>query len=338
LGAGKVLVTGHGGFLGGAIVAQLLESGYEVRGLARGEYPHWERQGVESIRGSLADAGTVESAVQGCDSIIHTAARAGVWGAWEDYYQPNTVGTQCLLDAARRAGVRAVVFTSSPSVTFAAAHQSGMDETAPYPQRWLCHYPHTKALAEQAVLAAAERGEVRACALRPHLIWGEGDPHLMPRVIQRAQAGRLMCVGTGSNRIDVVHVRHAARAHLLALEKLVAGDDAVNGQAFFITDGQPQACWGWISRILTTAGVAVPRKRIPYRIAYALGAALEVVYRLGRRRDEPAMTRFVAAQLALDHYFSIEKARARLGYAPVVDLEEEFAACEPWLKRVAAGG
>lgn len=225
-----------------------------------------------------------------------------------------------------------MVYTSSPSVTFDSANQSGIDESVPYPNRWLCHYPHTKALAEQAVLDAGRRGELATCALRPHLIWGNGDPHLMPRVISRAQCGKLWRVGTGKNLIDIVHVDNAANAHLLALRCLLAGDSKVNAQAFFITDGVPQECWQWIGRILNAANLQVPTKSLSFETAYRIGGALEVAFKALRIRSEPPMTRFVAAQLALDHYFSIEKARALLKYLPKCDSDAALEECVPWLR------
>ncbi|MBX3420554.1 MAG: NAD-dependent epimerase/dehydratase family protein [Pirellulaceae bacterium] len=333
--ATQVLVTGYGGFLGAAICRQLLARGMAVRGLARGDYPELRGLGVQTLRGDVANPSDCAAACRGCDVVVHTAAKAGVWGRWEDYYQTNTAATQVLLGTAIEQGVHAFVYTSSPSVTFDGRHQSGADETEPYPQRWLCHYPQTKALAEQAVTAAAEQGKVMACSLRPHLIWGQGDPHLFPRVIQRAISGRLMRVGSGQNLIDVVHVDNAARAHLLAMDRLLDNDQRLNGQRLFITDGQPVACWEWISHILTTAGLPVPKRSISFRTAYRLGAIFEGVFRALRRTSEPPMTRFVAAQLALDHYFNIDQARTLLGYQPSIDRSAEFSRCADWLHSLA---
>ncbi len=323
--ARRVLVTGYGGFLGAAIVRQLREHGYEVRGIARGHYPHLTKLGVESVQASIVDRSAVIEAARNCDAIIHTAALAGVWGPWLDYYQTNTLATSHLLEAAVTNQVQAFVHCSSPSVTFDAQPQSGIDESAPYPTRWLCFYPQTKALAEFAVIQATKHSPLRACALRPHLIWGEGDPHLFPRVIERARLGKLRRVGDGLNLIDVVHVENAARAHVQALEGLLAGDNNLNGQTLFITDGNPIACWDWITRILNSANVPVPTRSISFAAAYRIGAVLESAYWTFRIRSEPPMTRFVAAQLALDHYFSIEKAKRLINYQPNVDRDAEFA-------------
>lgn len=332
----KVLVTGYGGFLGAAVTRQLLQAGYAVRGIARGHYGALAELGVECIQGDITDSQALQSAVEGCDAIVHTAAKAGVWGPWEAYYRINTQATLDLLQAAKQHGVSAFVHTSSPSVTFAGQPQSGVDESVPYPQKWLCFYPHTKALAEQAVLEAAQPGPLKTCALRPHLIWGQGDPHLFPRVIQRTLAGRLRCVGDGKNLIDIVHVDAAARAHVQAVEKLLQADEGVNGEAFFLTDGQPLECWAWLTQILETAGVAVPTQHISYAAAYRIGGLLEAAYWTLRRQSEPPMTRFVAAQLAQDHYFSIHKAQQRLGYDPQVDRAAVMRDCTAWLQGIAA--
>ena len=326
-----VLVTGYGGFLGQAIVRQLLARGYRVRGLARGSYPELQALGVEAVCGSVADQAAVKQAVDGCDAIVHTAALAGVWGSYKKYSETNIHGTLHLL-AALDARCHTFVYTSSPSVTFDARPQSGIDETAPYPTQWLCHYPQSKALAERTVLEFGLIDGMWTAAIRPHLIWGNGDPHLMPRVVTRAKQGALKRVGTGQNLIDIVHVDHAATAHVLALEKLLAKDSAVKGQAFFITDGQPVPCWEWITEILNCAQVKVPSGAISYKMAYRIGAMLEAIHTMLLIQREPRMTRFVAAQLALDHYFSIDKARRLLGYDPQPIREARLRECEPWLR------
>ena len=169
----RILVTGYGGFLGSAICRLLISHGYEVMGLARNSYSDLVRLGVEPLLGDVASPKTCQAACRGCQAVIHTAAKAGVWGTWQDYYRSNTLATMTLLEAARQAGVRAFVYTSSPSVTFAGLPQSGLDESTPYPTRWLSHYPRTKALGEQAVTAAAKDGSLLTCSL-PRADLGRG--------------------------------------------------------------------------------------------------------------------------------------------------------------------
>jgi 2-alkyl-3-oxoalkanoate reductase len=318
----RVLVTGCGGFLGRTIVNGLLRRGDQVRGLARGDYPHLSRAGVELHRGDVADPDRVIDACRGMDGVIHCAAVAGLWGRWSNYHRINTVGAQNVIQGCRQANVPVLVHCSSPSVTFDGNDQAGIDESAPYPRRHLCHYSHTKALAEQAVIAAHRTGVLHTAALRPHLIWGADDPHLFPRLIDRAKRGRLVIVGDGQNLIDTVHVENAAAAHMNALDHLAQPSPVGGGRAFFITQDEPVKCWDWIGRVLEIAGAPQPKRQISLAAAWRMGAVLETIYRFACLQREPPMTRFLAAQLASHHYFDISAAKSILGYRPAVTTEQ----------------
>ncbi len=326
----KALVTGAGGFLGRYIVEQLIRRGDQVRGFSRNVYPELEKIGVESIQGDIRAPTAVAAACRGVDVVFHVAAVPGIWGPWRRYFEVNTAGTRHVIAACRRQHVGRLVYTSSPSVTFAAHDQCGVDESAPYPTRWLCHYAHSKALAEQAVLQANESPDLLTCALRPHLIWGPRDPHLVPRLLDRARRGRLRQVGDGTNQVDMIYVENAAHAHLLAADALQPGS-GVAGQAYFISQGAPVNCWRWINQILELADVPPITKQISFATAWRLGHMLEFVYRALHLPTDPPMTRFVAAQLAKSHYFNIDRARHDLGYAPIVSTEDGMHYLEQWL-------
>jgi 2-alkyl-3-oxoalkanoate reductase len=313
-----VLVTGGGGFLGKAIVARLVARGQTVRTLQRSRTPDLESLGVECHAGDIADAAEVDRAVAGCESVIHTAAKAGVWGPYRDYHQINVVGTQNVIDACRRHSVRRLVHTSSPSVVFDGSDENGIDETAPYSRRFLAAYPQTKAAAEQLVLGA-NHASLATVAIRPHLIWGPGDPHLVPRIVSQAKAGRLALVGDGRNLVDSTYIDNAADAHVLALDRLDAGAPCA-GRAYFISNGEPLPMAELLAKICAAAGVPGPTRQIGRRAAYAVGATFELLYHLLRRKSEPPLTRFVAQQLAAAHWFNLTAARRDLGYEPTVSL------------------
>ena len=318
----RVLVTGPAGFLGGEIVNQLISRGDDVVGISRGDYPGLADRGVDYHRGDLADADVARQLIRDVDAVVHTAAVAGVWGPYESFYRINTLATLNVIDACRQNDIRTLVFTSSPSVTFCGDHQRGINESAPYPQRWLCAYPQTKALAEQAVLDAHGKDGINTCSLRPHLIWGENDPHLLARVVDRAKSGKLKIVGDAKNLIDTVHVTNAAAAHLDAIDALSQQPHIAGGRAYFIAQDEPVNCWDWIVKICEIAGVPAPSRKVPFPAAYGIGAALETLYRATGRQSEPPMTRFVAAQLAKDHYFDISAAKERLGYTVRVSMAQ----------------
>ncbi|WP_338065619.1 NAD-dependent epimerase/dehydratase family protein [Bremerella cremea] len=318
-----MLVTGGGGFLGRYIVEQLLLLGEEVRILSRQRYPELEQLGVECVQGDLRDNDAVERAVNGCEVVFHVAAIAGIWGRWPDYYGINVQGTKNILAACQKLGVARLVYCSSPSVTFDGTDQKGVNESAPYPEKWLAHYPHSKALAEQMVLSADQPGSLRTCALRPHLIWGPRDQHLIPRLIDRAKTGKLRVVGDGKNLVDMVFVENAAAAHIQAAGALLCSPEQVGGKAYFITQGAPVRLWDWINEILALEEIAPVRKRVSANVAYYAGAMMETAYKMvGRMNEEPRMTRFLARQLATHHYFDISAARHDLGYVPHVSTEE----------------
>ena len=326
----KALVTGGGGFLGGEIVRLLRDRGDSVRSFSRGTYPKLEALGVEQARGDLADAAAVAVAAEGCDVVFHVAAKPGVWGPWEEYYQANVVGTDNVIAACRKLGIRRLVFTSSPSVTFAGVDQDGVDESEPYPDRYLAYYPHTKALAEQAV-HLANGPELATVSLRPHLIWGPGDPHLIPRLIERARAGKLRRIGRRPKLVDMTYVENAALAHLQAADRLAAGSPLA-GEAYFISQGEPEPLWDFVNRVLDVAGLPRVTRSVPAWVAYAAGTVMEGAYRLLRLRGEPPMTRFVARQLSTAHWFDLSAAMRDFGYAPRVTTAEGLHRLGQWIK------
>ena len=326
----KVLVTGGGGFLGGAIVRGLLREGHQVRSFARGAYPALEELGVEVVQGDLAEAEKVQEACCDCQVVFHVAAKAGIWGKYREFYQVNVKGTENVIAACRREGISRLVYTSSPGVIFAGQDMEGVDERVPYPERYKAAYPQTKAVAEQLVLRANDEA-FSTVALRPHLIWGPGDTHLIPGILSRGRTGRLRKIGNTPKLVDFTYVDDAAAAHLLAAERLSPGSP-ISGKAFFISQGRPMPLWDFIGRVLEAADLPAISGRVSPSLAYAAGGLLEGLYRLLPLKGEPAITRFLAEELATAHWFDISAARRELGYEPQVSMEEGFSRLREWLE------
>ena len=309
-----VLVTGGGGFLGGAIVRQLLARGEAVRSFARGPYPELAALGVEVVQGDLAEPDDVRAAVAGCDLVFHVAAKPGVWGSYDSYHRPNTLGTKNIVEACRAEGVARLVYTSTPSVVHAGGDLEGVDESAPYATHFETAYPATKAEAEQLVLAASG-ADLLTVALRPHLIWGPGDNHLVPRIVDRARAGRLRHVGRPSPKVDSTYIDDAARAHLLAADEL-ENTCRCAGRAYFLSQGEPWPVDELVNGILAAAGEPPVERYVPARVAWLVGGLLEVIWTVFRLGGEPPMTRFVARQLSTAHWYDISAAERDFGYRP----------------------
>ena len=315
----RILVTGGGGFLGASVCRQLLARGDTVLALQRSPAPELEKRGAQVLQGDLSDPSTVLEAIAGCDAVIHTAGKAGAWGAYEDYHAINVTGTELVISACRARGVSKLVFTSSPSVAHGGGDIEGADESLPYPDAFASPYPATKAQAEQWVMAA-HGDSLSTVSLRPHLIWGPGDPHLLPRLVERAKRGKLVLPG-GDKLIDTVYVDNAAEAHLLALDALGQGRE-VGGKTYFISNDEPLPQKDIIQKLLATAGVDVPIKAISPAVAGAAGAVLESAWKLLGIRSEPPITRWAAEQLSTAHWYDISAAKRDLGYRPRVSIEE----------------
>jgi 2-alkyl-3-oxoalkanoate reductase len=318
----KVLVTGGGGFLGRAIVGMLRAQGDEPRVLGRRAQPELEAQGIVVHRGDVADRRAVDAALGGCDAVVHAAAMVGSWGRARDFHRVNVEGTRNVIEACRALRVRKLVFTSTPSVVHAGGDVCGLNESAPYAASFDAHYPRTKALAEELVLAANGDG-LATLALRPHLIFGPGDTQLLPRAVALARAGRLRLPGGPAKLVDWTYVDDAAQAHLLALSRLAPGA-ACAGKAYFISQGRPVALTELISRAVAAAGgPALPSRRVPPSLLFAAGCLAEAAFfALGIYDREPPITRFVARQMASAHWFDISAARRDLGFTPRTTFEQ----------------
>ena len=320
----RILVTGGGGFLGTYVCKAFLDKGYEVVSFSRKSYAHLENMGVRCEKGDLCQYEDVKAAVSGCVGVIHTAALAGIWGRWKDYYEANVVGTENVIRACREEGVRRLVYTSSPSVVYDGMDIEGAGEDLPYARRHWAHYPVTKAMAEKLVLAANSE-ILLTSALRPHLIWGPGDPHFMPRLVERSLSGKLKQIGKGNNLVDVIYVENAAKAHLEVYEKLKENPTAVAGNAYFIGQEKPVRLWEFVNKLIKAGGGRPVTKRVPFWLGYEIGRTLETLYSIFGIKKEPPITRFLASQMAKSHYFSHEKAKRDFSYSPTVSLEEGFS-------------
>jgi 2-alkyl-3-oxoalkanoate reductase len=327
----KALVTGAGGFLGSAIVRGLLKQGAEVRGFSRGRYPALEKLGVELHQGDIADGDAVSRAVKGMDVVFHVAAKVGLWGDYEDFRKANVEGTRRVISACQDHQVPKLVFTGSPSVVFDGSDVEGWDESAPYPARFDSCYSRTKAASEDMVLAADGLKGVATVSLRPHLVWGPGENHIVSKILEKARSGKLRRIGALDKLVDTTYIDDAADAHLLAAARLGL-KPSIGGKAYFISQGDPRPIWEIVNRILGAAGLPPVTESVPPLAAKTAAAAMEAAWKVFRLPGEPRLTRFLVSQLSTAHWFDISAARRDLGYAPKVTIEEGFERLRVWFQ------
>ncbi len=316
----KVLVTGGGGFLGRALVRRLIERGDEVVVLGRRRYEALEAIGAKCVVCDLRDRIGVRRACEGKDLVFHVGAVAGLWGDYNHYYEINVDGTRHVVEGCLETGVPRLVYTSTASVVFSGKPLVKASADTCYPRTFLNAYTETKMKAELLVAQAVDQGLV-ATILRPHLIWGIGDPHFVPRLVTAARRGRLIRVGSGRNLVDITYVEDAVSAHLAAAENLEV-DSVLRGKAYFITQGTPVRLWEFVDRFLRLAGLPTVKRALPLWLARMLGAFMEWLYSGFHLKGEPWMTRFLATQLGVDHYFDISEAVRDFGYEPTLSPDE----------------
>ncbi len=329
----KALVTGAGGFLGGAIARALKKRGDDVRGFSRGDHPELAAQGIEQLRGNVSDPGAVIEAARGMDIVFHVAAKVAAGGTRKDFYDTNVTGTENVIAACRECDVGALVYTSTPSVTFGMTDLEGVDESIGYAEHFEALYGETKAEAERRVLATASPS-LRTIALRPHLIWGPGDTSVLPRIVERARKGQLRRIDGPPKRSGHTYIDDAVRAHLLAADRLLTDGEAasrISGHPYFITAGEPVEIWTFLNGLLKAAGVPPVEKRVSYRAAMAAGWVFEKLHALSGGKGDPRMSRWIVRELTTSHWFDISAARRDLGYEPQVLMEEGMRRLAAWV-------
>ena len=345
-----VFITGASGFIGGKLAERLLTEGRRVKVLARRPLPNLAKLGAEIITGDLADEPALRRGCENCETVFHVAGRVGVWGPAADFFKVNVTGTAQIIAACRTVGVPRLIYTSSPSVVYHGGNLAGVDESAALCTAAPCAYPTSKAAAEKLV-HQAHSAALATLSLRPHLVWGPGDKNVVPRVLALARQGRLRIIGSGQNRVDVTHITNVIDAHLLAEQALsryhlsrdvgaeimsapVGGEPRdPGGQAYFITNGEPVVLWDWINELLRGAGIPEIKKRLSLPAARRIGGLLEIIWRVLPLNGEPPMSRFVADEMATDHWFKIDAARRNLGYRPRVSMKAGTAELIAQLQR-----
>jgi len=325
----RALVTGGGGFVGLAIVKKLTELGVDTSVVGRHHYPSVERLGAHCLVGDIRNREFMIQAVAGHDTVFHAAAKAGIWGRRASYFSVNVAGTENVIAACEKNRVRTLVQTSTPSVVFDGRDLQGADESLPYSNNPLCDYAATKIVAEKKILAANSE-KMKTAAIRPHLVWGPGDTQIIPRLLQRGRQRSLKIVGNGKNLVDIAYIDNVAHAHILAAQDLEENGGAA-GEAFFVSQGKPVVLWEWINDLFSRLEVPAVKKKVSFRAAYRVGWFLEKLYGALLLKKEPGMTRFLAEQLAMSHWFSIEKAQTVLSYSPLISTENGLDKLVDWL-------
>jgi 3beta-hydroxy-delta5-steroid dehydrogenase/steroid delta-isomerase len=333
---GHVLVTGGSGFVGANLVAELLEQGHHVRSFDRAPSPLPDHPRLQVVQGDICDKATVASAVEGIDTVFHTAAIIELMGGssvTDEYRQRsfdvNVGGTENLVETARGAGVKRFVYTASNSVVMGGKRISGGDETLPYTERFNDLYTETKVVAERFVLSQNGVGGMLTCSIRPSGIWGRGDQTMFRRVFESVLAGHVkVLVGSSNVKLDNSYVHNLIHGFILAGQHLVPGGTAP-GQAYFINDDEPINMFEFSRPVVEACGQPWPKLRVPGRLVWFVMTVWQFLhFRFGL--PKPLLEPLAVERLYLDNYFSIAKAERDLGYRPLFTTEAAMRDCLPY--------
>ncbi|WP_395310324.1 NAD-dependent epimerase/dehydratase family protein [Mycobacterium sp. AMU20-3851] len=333
---GRVLVTGGSGFVGANLVTTLLERGLAVRSFDRVPSPLPSHPELQTVVGDITDAADVAGAVEGVDTIIHTAAIIDLMGGASvtaEYrkrsFDVNVEGTKNLVHAGQAAGVRRFVYTASNSVVMGGQDIRNGDENLPYTNRFNDLYTETKVVAEQFVLDQNGVAGMLTCSIRPSGIWGRGDQTMFRKVFENVLAGHVkVLVGNKNIKLDNSYVHNLIHGFILAAEHLVPGGTAP-GQAYFINDGEPLNMFEFARPVVAACGRTLPRFRVSGKLVHkAMMGWQWLHFKYGIR--EPLVEPLAVERLYLNNYFSIDKARRDLGYQPLFTTEQALDECLPY--------
>jgi len=315
----KVFVTGGSGFVGGHAIERLTKD-HDVVAMARSEKSASVVRGF-GARAVSAELGAVSpQLLEGVDAIVHSAAYAEEWGTREQFWSANVDGTTQLLDAAKKAGVKRFVHIGTEAAVFDGHPLVDIDETHPYPahQRYL--YSETKAEAERRVLAA-KTASFETLSIRPRMVWGPRDASVLPAIVRMAKAGSFAWLDGGRHLTSTTHVLNVADALALALER------GRSGESYFVTDEGTRTIREFVTALAATRGVDLSKAAsVPGWLARPLSAIVEGAYRVAGAERTPPMTRFAIAMMSRTVTIKIDKARAELGYAPRISVDEGLRA------------
>lgn len=323
---GRLLITGATGMVGALVTKRALEAGYTVRAMVRAssKRDELEGRGIELVEADLGNPASLPAAFEGVDYVVNTAAHVGDWGPAEKFRAINVVALEHMITACRALpNFKRWVQISSLGV-YAATHHYGTDETTPPDLSGLDGYTQTKAEAEVVLNRAIEQHHFPATIIRPGFIYGPGDRHVVPRVIERLAAGQMKLIGDGKKVLNNTYVENLVDAIMLALEK----EEAL-GETFNIRDERLVTREEFVGAIADFMGLPMPKK-VPEWLARSAVGFIEGFARLRGATKAPLLTNARIKFLALNLDFSIAKAKQKLGYNPQVDFRQGMQSALQW--------
>lgn len=323
----KIIITGATGLVGRNLTESLFEDGFQI--VATGRSPtvgaELQKQGIEFKRADILDAERLNAVFSPADCVIHGAAKAGPWGKYRDFYEPNVVGTRNVIDACKRHEIKKIIFISTPNLYYTGKDRYNISENEPLPHKQRTNYAKTKLIAETELTALQQEG-YKVIIFRPRAVYGPYDNVFIPRILRLAEGKRMPMINNGRAMTDITYVDNFNDA----VRKALTAPDTAWNETYNISNGDPISISDWFSQVLDIFDRPLRPKNIPEPAAKVVAGIKEFVSYLPFLKKEPSMTRFTVGYMATSMTMSIDKAGKKLGYSPRVSNREGFEKYAQW--------
>ncbi len=321
-----VLITGVNGFIGSHIAERFIKEGHKVRGLVRksSDLKFIQDMGVHLFYGDITDAQSLIEPMIGCDIVIHVAAFASDWGAYEKFHKINVEGTLNVANAAKNANLERMLWISTVAM-YGYGRTDVKEEDEKIVTKF--HYNESKRIAEEKVFYFAKESGLNVTAIKPGNVYGTRDHTFIEKYLEAMEQGKIAFIDKGSHKTCPVYVENLVDAIYIAAFK----KEAI-GETFFVTDGLDINWKQFTDKLADEMGLKRPKTSVPYGLAYSVAATMEFAYNLFKSQKAPLLTRYRIMNGGSDYTFSINKAKRILEWSPKVEIDEAVKRTVNWYK------
>ncbi|MBN1984084.1 MAG: NAD(P)-dependent oxidoreductase [Chitinivibrionales bacterium] len=322
----KIIITGATGFVGRNLAEQLHDDDISViangRNLKTGN--ELEKKGIEFVKADILNLNDLKKAFTPADCLIHCAAKTGDWGDYADFYATNVIGTENVIQGCKTRTIQKIIFISTPSIYYSGKDRYDVCEDDVLPAKQF-NYGKTKLSAEKKLLALKNEN-FRVIILRPRAVYGRYDQTFVPRILALSKKKRVPLINGGRALVDITYIDNLVNA----IRCCFAAPDNAWNEAYNISNGNPIRVREWFSQILEVFNRPFNPTNVSLPIAQLMAVILEVFSRLPFGNKKPSLTRFSVGYMGKSLTMSIEKAKQKLHYRPIISNYDGFKMYKEW--------
>jgi DTDP-4-dehydrorhamnose 3,5-epimerase len=310
----RIFITGATGFLGHYIIDEL-KNDYELIAYGRNadKLKELYSKNVHIFRGDLNNEKALYKAMKKADIVVHAAALSTVWGRFKDFENANVRGTESVIKTCKKAGIKRIIFISSPSIYSAKKDNVNIKEDSAPKKNNLNYYIKTKLICENLI----KKSKLDYTILRPRGLFGVGDTSIIPRFIQLSNGDGIPLLNGGKHLADLTCVENVAFAIRLCIE-----NDISIEQIYNVSNGEPMAFYDLVTKLFKELNLEPKFKKINPTLLLAITYIMETFYKIFKIKNEPVLTKYKYNLLRYSQTLSIDKITNELGYKPKLSIDE----------------